>query len=444
MCGKASAYCVWGIDDVRHDVVGTAFSPGAAKIGNEELENWLLHLLTPKIHFRFYEVEMEGHHVVILEIHRAFRSPVQFKGQEFIRVGSYKKRLKEFPERERELWRIFEQTPFEDMIASENVSADEVLKYLNYPAYFELLKLPLPSKKEGILTALAEDDLICKSDAGDWNITNLGAILLSKKLADFRTLRRKAVRVIIYKGKSRVETLREQEGAFGYAAGFEGLISFINGLLPSNEVIEKALRRAVPVYPELAVRELVANALIHQDFSVTGAGPMVEIFEDRMEITNPGMPLVQTDRFLDSPPRSRNESLASFMRRIGVCEERGSGVDKVVFQTEFYQLPAPAFEVSGENTRATLFAPRPLSRMDKPDRVRACYLHACLKYVNRDYLTNTSVRERFGIEEQNIATASRLIREAVDAGAIMPYDKQAAPKMMKYVPFWAGVEATKA
>lgn len=257
------------------------------------------------------------------------------------------------------------------------------------------------------------------------------------KGGEFRSLRRKAVRVIAYKDNSRVESIREQEGARGYATGFEGLIGYINALLPSNEVIGQALRKTVPMYPELAVRELVANALLHQDFFVTGSGPMIEIFSDRMEINNPGIPLVQTDRFLDTPPRSRNEALASFMRRIGVCEERGSGVDKVVFQTEYFQLPAPAFEVIGENTRAVLFAHRPLTKMDKGDKIRACYLHACLKYVNREYLTNRSVRERFGIEQQNMAAASRLIKESVEAGVIIPYETGAAPRLMKYIPWWA-------
>jgi len=185
------------------------------------------------------------------------------------------------------------------------------------------------------------------------------------------------------------------------------------------------------------VRELVANALIHQDFFVTGAGPMVEIFNDRIEITNPGAPLVDTQRFVDTPPKSRNEALASLMRRIGICEERGSGVDKVVHQTELYQLPAPLFEAAGDNTRAVLFAHRPLTRMDKADRVRACYLHACLRYVNREYVTNTSIRERFGIEAQNIAAASRLIREAVETGLLVPYDAEAAPKLRRYMPWWA-------
>ena len=227
-----------------------------------------------------------------------------------------------------------------------------------------------------------------------------------------------------------------------YASGFKSLIGLINGLVPSNEVIEQAFRKTVPMYPELAVRELVANALIHQDFFVTGAGPMVEIFADRMEITNPGEPLVAAERFLDTPPKSRNETLASLMRRMGICEERGSGVDKVVFETEFFQLPAPLFEVTGEFTRAVLFAHRPLTKMDRDDRVRACYLHACLKYVNREFLTNTSVRQRFGIDQENSATASRIIKEAVEAGAITPVDEDAARKLMKYAPWWASQNRT--
>ena len=117
------------------------------------------------------------------------------------------------------------------------------------------------------------------------------------------------------------------------------------------------------MYPILAVRELAANALIHQDFAITGTGPMIEIFDDRMEITNPGKPLVSTDRFLDTAPRSRNEALASFMRRAGICEERGSGIDKVVFETELHQLPAPFFEMAENATRAVLFAHKELREM---------------------------------------------------------------------------------
>lgn len=164
---------------------------------------------------------------------------------------------------------------------------------------------------------------------------------------------------------------------------------------------------------------------------------MVEIFDDRMEITNPGIPLVDPSRLLDSPPRSRNEALASLMRRIGVCEERGSGVDKVVFQTEFYQLPAPAFEIVGDSMRSTLFSPRPLTKMDSEDRIRAVYLHACLRYVQRENMTNASLRDRFGIEARNSSIASRLLKEALAAKVVRLQDESAPPKLRRYVPIWA-------
>jgi len=437
LTGKVNAWLVWGLNNETHDIVGTSFKPANEKVSNQELESWLLQLLSPKINFRFYSFQAEGKPVVLLEIGAAFRHPVQFKGIEYIRIGSYKKKLKEYPEKERELWRVFDHTPFEKEIAAENISSDEVIKLIDYPAYFHLLSRTLPDGKAGILDVLAADEIIAHSNGGLWNITNLGAILFARRLADFGTLRRKTVRVILYKDDSRIVTIREQEGIKGYASGFEGLIGYIMNLLPSNEVIGQALRKTVPMFPELAVRELVANALIHQDFHLTGTGPMVELFASRMEITNPGLPLVRIDRFLDSPPKSRNEALASIMRRIGFCEERGSGVDKVVSQAEFYQLPAPLFETTDEHTRAVLFAHRDFRDMDKADRIRACYLHACLRYVKRDYMSNTTLRERFGIDEKNSSMVSRIIKDAYDAGLIRPHDETVGSRARKYLPWWA-------
>ena len=347
------------------------------------------------------------------------------------------KKLKDHPQIEKELWQVFDTTPFEETIAMEHVDAPTVLSLLDYPAYFELLSQPLPENRSRILERLEADRLIVNDSAGAWNITSLGGILFAKDLDSFRPLARKSVRVIIYSGKNRFKTIREQSGRKGYAAGFTGLIEFINSLVPRNEVIGQALREEVPMYPELAIRELVANAIIHQDFAITGAGPMIEIFADRIEITNPGIPLIKTERFLDSPPRSRNEALASFMRRINVCEERGSGVDKVVFQTEFYQLPAPIFEIAGDSTRAVLFAHKDFRAMDRADRSRACYLHSCLRHVERDLMTNASLRLRFGIEEQNSATASRIIREAMEDRLVKPFDPNQGKKYAKYQPYWA-------
>ena len=179
------------------------------------------------------------------------------------------------------------------------------------------------------------------------------------------------------------------------------------------------------------------NALIHQDLFMTGTGPVIEIFSDRMEITNPRKPLVEADRFLDSPPQSRNETLASMMRRIGVCEERGSGIDKVVFETEKYQLPPPRFEATKEHTISVLFAYKDLNSMSRDNKIWACYLHCCLKYVNREDMNNTSIRTRFGIDEGNSAVASRIIKAAVEAKLIRLYDPSANRKSFRYVPWWS-------
>jgi ATP-dependent DNA helicase RecG len=232
--------------------------------------------------------------------------------------------------------------------------------------------------------------------------------------------------------------MREAPSSKGYAIGFESAVEYINNLLPKNEEIGQALRKEVGMYPELAIRELVANAIIHQDFTISGTGPMVEIFDDRIEITNPGRPLVETLRMMDEPPRSRNESLASLMRRMNICEERGSGIDKVVFEVELYQLPAPNFTLKEQSMVVTLYAQQELQKMGKEDRIRACYQHACLKYVSHEQLTNTSLRARFNIADQNSAQASRIISETVEAQLIKQGDPEnQSRKHTKYVPYWA-------
>lgn len=435
---KSYGYLLWGIEDVTHRVLGTSFKPRQAKKGNEELQNWLSRMLDPRIDFIIQELTYQDKPLVLFEIPRATTQPVRFGGEEFIRIGSNKRKLREFPEKERSLWQVFQRTPFEQLIARENVSGDDATRLLDYPAYFELTQQPLPANRQGILDKLLSEKFLLRRDNGRYDITNLGAILFAKNLIEFGRLARKSIRVVVYQGTNRVETVREQTGVKGYAVGFEGAISFINGLLPQNEVIGQALRREVRMYPEIAIRELVANAIIHQDFTLTGTGPMVEVFTDRIEINNPGVPLIDTLRFIDEPPQSRNEALASFMRRINVCEERGSGIDKVIFNVEVFQLPAPQFSVHTNHTSAILYAHRDFAEMSRDDRIRACYQHACLQFVSNQLMTNTSLRKRFGIIDSNAAQASRIISDTLHANLIKSSDPEnQSRRHVKYLPFWA-------
>lgn len=234
--------------------------------------------LEPQVQFYFHKATIERRAVVLLEIHAAGAAPVRFRGIDYIRIDSHKKKLKDFPDTERELWVALAKKSFESMIALEDVPADFVLRLLNYPAYFSLLSRDLPEEKTRIIDVLLKDRMIAKNLTGQYNITNTGAILFAHNIEDFPSLSRKAVRIIRYSDNTRLSPAGERVFTPGYAAGFEDLIAYVNDRLPQHEVMGAALRRTVPMYPPLVIRESIANALIHQNFFQQGAGPMVEIF----------------------------------------------------------------------------------------------------------------------------------------------------------------------
>jgi len=435
---RDSAYVVWGIDNETHDIVGTTFDYKNKKVGNEELENWLRRSLSNNANFSFHGVEVDNKALVLLIIYRATHRTVRFKNVDYIRVGSYKKPLKSVQSIEARLWGKLQFANFESSHAKEGLDSQDILGFLDYQAYFHLTGIPMPIELEGIMHYLQEDKLIIKQDNALYAISNLGAVLFAKKLKSFDSISRKRVRVIQYSGTNRVNSIDEAFGSRGYASSFEKLLLYIQRRLPTSETIENGIRKNVSAYPEIAVREVVANALIHQDMSITGAGPTIEIFSNRIEVTNPGAPIVDYMRFIDNPPRSRNESLASFMRRIGICEERGSGWDKIAWSCEVARLPAPKIDIYDEHTKITLYSYVPFTNISQEEKMWACYTHACLKYVEGEQLTNSSLRNRFGVSESNKSAISRLIKAAMDKGLIKLFNPaEAAPRYKCYVPIWA-------
>lgn len=383
-------------------------------------------------------VNYNGNPVLLVHIPEHSDKPIHMRGSEVFEsyTRSAGQTVKLSRHEVKQLIAISSGFDFEAQTAMHEVSDDDVMKFLDFDSYFTLQEKRLPDTKQSILQTLAIDDLIRQTQNG-WDILNLGAILFSKNIKDFKNLKRKAIRVIVYKETSRINALKEQEGGRGYASGFEGLVNYIMDQLTSNEIIDSALRKKVKVYPEIAIREFVANALIHQDLSVSGAGVMIEIFTDRIEITNPGVPLVDTNRFIDTAPKSRNENLASLMRRLNICEERGSGIDRAIESIEVHQLPAPKFIRGDDYTRVIMFAPAPLTRMNIDDRIRACYQHTCLQYVNNQPVNNQSVRKRFNIAKNNVSFASKIISDTLEAGLIKASDPESSSKKFaSYVPFW--------
>lgn len=429
-------YVVFGIRDDTHAIVGSTYKPKSEKVGNADIENWWHQRLNPKIDFSIEEGEISGKRVVLFKIPAAIDRPIEFSNIPYIRIGSSNRKLSDFPRHAQRIWNNWKYKNIEITPIKDGLSAQEVLGSLNYPEYFKLTNQPLPSNSDLILSKLAQDDLIRKRYK-TFDITYLGALLFAHDLNLFPPLRRKVVRVILYKSNNRISTIKEEINSKGYAISFPEVVKFVTDQLPSNEVIEQVFRVERKMYPQIALREIIANALIHQDLTVDGMSPMIEIFEDRIEVSNPGIPLIDTDRFIDNTPRSRNESLASFMRRIKVCEERGSGIDKVINAVELYQLPAPHFETNKNSTRVTVFAYKELKDMSKSDKVRACYQHCVLKFVSNQYMTNTSLRKRFDIADQNYSIASRIIADTVAAKLVKLAEVNSSKRHSKYIPAWA-------
>ena len=433
---QSCAYLVWGVEDATHKLVGTKFVFTTAKKGSEELEHWIAQRLSPRIDFKVREFILENKQFVIVEIPATTSYPVTFMKAAYIRIGGITRELHEFPEKEKKIWLNCAGVKFEDEFAIKDISAGDVINLLNCQGFFELLKIPFPSDRDGVLQKLLLFGLI-KHERGVYHITNLGAISLAKNLTQFGTLTKKAPRVIVYEGKDKLKIKRQQDGVMGYAVGFAGLIAYINSHLPSNEEISGAFRETVKVYPEVAIRELIANALIHQDFNESEVPLLIEIFSDRIEITNPGKPIIKTNRFIDEN-KSRNENLSSLMRKLRICEHLGSGIDKVIDAIEFFQLPAPDFQETDTHTKVIVFSPQKYKDMEKGDRIRACYQHCGLKYIKSDKMTNTSLRTRFKIDIRNSSMVSTIINQTLKEGLIK-YDDPAnnSRKFAKYVPYWA-------
>lgn len=438
LANQTCGYVVWGIRNDTRTIVGTRFDPDRTQVREQPLEAWLTQRLAPCVPISFQAVDHPDGRVVVLKIPAASTSPVEFDRVAYLRVDSATPRLEDCPDDRRRLWAMLLSGPWESEVAARFVTGDEVLDRLDYPKYFELTRQRLPDNRSGIFEHLSRDRLIVKEAGEHWSVTNLGAILFAKRLDAFDSgLARKGVRFAAYGGNSRADRVTHRlDSERGYAVGFAELVAYVNALVPVNESIGRALRTDHRPFSEIAVRELIANALVHQDMTVTGAGPMIELFTNRIEITNPGVPLVEPERMVDAEPRPRNAALAALMRRMRLCDGTGSGIGKVVAEVESYLAPPLDFQTYARPgaTRAVLSAPRQFKDMTPQERVRACYQHAVLRHSDGASMCNATLRERLGLDAKNSGQVSSVIGAARQQGWIKPADPD-RPRS-GYVPSW--------
>jgi predicted HTH transcriptional regulator len=381
-------------------------------------------------------IDYEGHPVLFVYVPEQREKPIYLRGKDyqcaFCRTSGQTVKMSTL--QVRNLIATSQGINFEDRIASRGLDRDNLLSLINYSKFFELLDKDIPKSKDSILARMTEYGL-CEGNDDKWNITNLGAILFANNLDDFRELKGRRVIVRKYTGTNNRELLIEYSVSPGYAIGFEALIDFIMKYISTENIDVK--RNAIPQYPRVAVREFVANALVHQDFAITGINITIEIFSNRIIITNPGVPLNDVNRLIDLPPHSRNEKLAELMFLLGFCERRGSGIDRAIAAIETYYLPAPKITKEEAFTRVVMFPHKALRDMTKEEKVEACYQHACL--LNEDGMTmnNESVRKRFNLNKNQSAIASRIIADTLEAGLIKISNTDiTSKKYATYIPYY--------
>lgn len=429
LANEGGGHLVLGVSDKRpRQVVGTQAFQNRGEITARILEALRMRVDVQELQ------HPDGRVLVFAVPPRPAGTPLHHEGAYLMRAGEDL-----VPMPPDQLKRIFAEggPDWFDRPARASASAEEVVALLDTQSFFDLMQLPYPTSRDGVLERLAQERLIERKPDG-WNITNLAAILLAKRLDAFSPeLARKAARVVNYEGANKLVTRYDEPQPQGYAVGFEKLVDFVHSSAPRNHFVEQALRDEVKMFPRQAIRELVANALVHQSFEATGQSVMVEMYADRLEVSNPGLPPIKVERFIDEF-RSRNERLAELLRRMRVCEEKGSGIDKVVHLAEVFQLPAPDFRTSETRTTAVLFAHQDFAAMSKPDRIRACYQHCALKYVSNERMSNQSLRERFRLPESKAATASQVIGATKEAGLIKTDESDTtSTRYARYLPFWA-------
>jgi len=342
---------VFGVNDN-----GTHFSIQKDEVDNiiTLLGNIAQNNLSYSIKIEHAIIEYENDALLFIHIPEQVDKPVYLRGRDLFNCycRSAGQTIKMSQNQVKSLIARSQGIKFEEQLALEGQKVTDIFKLINYRKLFELLDKTVPKSSESILKSLEEYNL-CTHSNNQWNITNLGAILFANDIENFPGLKERSVIVRKYAGANNLNLVFEQIGKYGYAVGFEGLVDFLilNTMSPENIDV---IRKTESMYPKIAIREFVANALVHQDFALTGMPISIEIFANRLSITNPGAPLNDVNRLIDLPPHSRNELLAQTLFLLGICERRGSGIDRAIASIEEKHLPPIKFTKSEQHTRVFL------------------------------------------------------------------------------------------
>lgn len=339
-------YLIFGIEDETHTVKGTTFKPRQAKMGNEELENWLIRLLDPRIDFRIYEFTYDNLLVVVFEIDAARNIPVKFSGEAYIRVGSYKKKLKDYNEKERKIWQKSIDEDWSAQIclkASITDLSPEAIRKAR-----EEYKQKHPHLAQDIDTW---DDITFLNKARltiHGQITKTAIILLGREEAVHFLSPSIAEMSWILKDEHGIE---RDYAHFSppFILNIEKIFTRIRNItiryLPDGSLFPKEITQ----YDPWVIREALHNCIAHQEYKLKGRINIVESPEELI-FSNVGrfMPgsIEQVIR-QDAPSEVyRNPFLARAMVALNMIDTIGSGIKRMFLTQKNRFFPMPDFDLS--------------------------------------------------------------------------------------------------
>ena len=349
---KPLAYLVWGIEDNSHSVVGTSFSIKQTKEGNQELEFWIMQNLNPKIDFSFHEFQYNNKNICLIKIPSAINQPVKFKGIAYIRIGSNKTELKNFPDKERKIWKISQNFDWSAQIC-ENAG----LKDLNKEAIFKAReKFKTINQNKPFYSDIDSWDTATFLNKAQLTInnkiTNAAIILLGN--SESTSFLSPSIAQITWK-------LNAEEQAYEhfyppFFLSVNQVLSNIRNikfkLLPNNTLIPIELNK----YNSWIILEALNNCIAHQDYTKSSRIILEETVE-KLTFINAGSFYEGTieDYVLKekTPSHYRNYFLANAMKNLGMIDTIGYGISKMFKLQRDRYFPLPDFDLS-DNERVSL------------------------------------------------------------------------------------------
>ncbi len=321
---KKYAYFIWGIEDKTHKVVGTTFNQ-YCDYNNEPFQIFLARNLNPSINFSFEEILINKKRIVVLIIPSAKEIPTAFKEKRFIRIGSAKSNLKDYPKREIQLFKILSSK--DDDIQSIP-SKYQDLTFTKLFGYYGSKGIVL--NKNTFIKNLG-----LKTDENEFN-------LLAQLLSDNSHF---PLRVSIFEGKTKGSNLFSvrEFGNNCLLYTLEDILRYgdVLNLIQADEKDRIVERKEVALFDSKAFREAVINAILHNKWA-EGNEPMISVFSDRIEILSRGtLPPTQTmEGFFLGQSIPVNEKLSEIFLQLHISEKSGRGVPKI---TEIYGKEAFKF-----------------------------------------------------------------------------------------------------